>query len=220
MLHQKAEDRSGCVSEGRGSMSRKGLNVQQRIRMTCARHNGTPMDYYSRGKALLECYRDVCWDSVDYADDLANEFPECCGRDMDTALLYLDNFAPDGEKERFEERFCKLFDIGWRIRLVDMAMYHLREWPKDGKFYGDLISLKYLSKFEYTLDDMLDMLGVERSTFYRRQKEAVTVFGVILWGTDNYEKKQWMKMSEAEPEQQLSFKDLDSGLLVPEEGIL
>lgn len=184
--------------------------------MTCARHNGTPMDYYYRGKALLECYRDVCWDTVGYVDDLADEFPEFCGRDMDKALLYLDNFAPDGQRERFEERFCKLFDIGWRIRLVDMAMYHLRKWPKDGKFYGDLISLKYLSKFEYVLDDMLDMLGVERSTFYRKQKEAVTVFGVILWGTDDNEKKLWMKMKEDASERQSSFRDLNSRLTNPE----
>ena len=39
-----------------------------------------------------------------------------------------------------------------------------------------------MDKFKYTESDLLELLSIERSTYYDRKKEAVYVFGISLWG--------------------------------------
>jgi len=50
-------------------------------------------DLYDKAKLLLEIYRDVCWNTVDYVNDLREEFQEYdgdyCSGDMDDALISL-----------------------------------------------------------------------------------------------------------------------------------
>ena len=40
----------------------------------------------------------------------------------------------------------------------------------------------YLGKFQYTEAEMMEELNLERSSYYRRKKEAVIVFGLAIWG--------------------------------------
>ena len=43
------------------------------------------------------------------------------------SLIYLENFAPDEARERFEERIRSLFETKWIIELVDMAMLKMAQ---------------------------------------------------------------------------------------------
>ena len=52
-----------------------------------------------------------------------------------------------------------------------------------GDLYFELLSKFYLSKFKYGETEMLEMLNMERSTYYDRKKEAILVFAWALWGT-------------------------------------
>lgn len=55
-------------------------------------------------------------------------------------MIYLENFAPDEARERFEERIRSLFETKWIIELVDMAMLKIREYPDKGALYCEIIS--------------------------------------------------------------------------------
>ena len=39
-----------------------------------------------------------------------------------------------------------------------------------------------MTAFRYTESDLLDLLNMERSTFYDRKREAILLLGVSLWG--------------------------------------
>lgn len=55
-------------------------------------------------------------------------------------MIYLENFAPDEARERFEERIRSLFETKWIIELVDMAMLKIREYPDKGALYCEIIT--------------------------------------------------------------------------------
>ena len=48
--------------------------------------------------------------------------------------------------------------------------------------YFNIINRKYIIKYESSDYKLLESLGIERTTYYKRKKEAVNLLGTILWG--------------------------------------
>ena len=119
-------------------------------------------------------------------------------RNIYGALIYLENFAPDEARERFEERIRSLFETKWIIELVDMAMLKIREYPDKGALYCEIISKAYLNRFKYRESEMLEVLNMERSTYYDRKKEAILLFGLSLWGTAIPKLKDFLESAREE----------------------
>lgn len=164
-------------------MSRYNTQVLSSIRMLCRMQNIDEKVLYERAKLILSIYREVCWSTIDRANDVCDTLICTYGDSLDGALIYLENFAPDEARERFEERIRSLFETKWIIELVDMAMLKIREYPDKGALYCEIISKAYLNRFKYRESEMLEVLNMERSTYYDRKKEAILLFGLSLWGT-------------------------------------
>lgn len=162
-------------------------NTKSRIQRMCAGSKLDENDLYERAKLLLEVYRDVCWSTVDYVCEVKEELQgygnEYCSDDMDAALIYLENFAPDEGREKFEDKIRGLFETRWMIEIVDSAMIKVKECPVNGDLYFSLLSDYYLNRFMYTEKEMLEEYNIERSTYYRRKREAIKIFGIAVWGS-------------------------------------
>ena len=50
-----------------------------------------------------------------------------CGSDVDGALIYLETFAPDEQKARFEVRIQSLFESRWMMEMMEGAMSRVYE---------------------------------------------------------------------------------------------
>lgn len=107
-------------------MSRYNTQVLSNIRMLCRMQNIDEKVLYERAKLILSIYREVCWSTIDRANDVCDTLICTYGDSLDGALIYLENFAPDEARERFEERIRSLFETKWIIELVDMAILHRR----------------------------------------------------------------------------------------------
>lgn len=162
-------------------------NTNGRIQRMCAASKLDENDLYERAKLLLEVYRDVCWSTVDYVCEVKEELQGYgngyCSDDMDAALIYLENFAPDEGREKFEDKIRGLFETRWMIEIVDSAMIKVKECPVNGDLYFSLLSDYYLNRFVYTEKEMLEEYNIERSTYYRRKREAIKIFGIAVWGS-------------------------------------
>ena len=101
-------------------------------------------------------------------------------------------------RERFEERIRSLFETKWIIELVDMAMLKIREYPDKGALYCEIISKAFLNRFKYRESEMLEVLNMERSTYYDRKKEAILLFGLSLWGTAIPKLKDFLESAREE----------------------
>ena len=96
-------------------MSRYNTQVLSSIRMLCRMQNIDEKVLYERAKLILSIYREVCWSTIDRANDVCDTLICTYGDSLDGALIYLENFAPDEARERFEERIRSLFETKWII---------------------------------------------------------------------------------------------------------
>lgn len=181
---------------------------RQRIATICSSREISETEVYDRAKKLLESYRDVCWETSEYAnlvrEDLTYEYGYASS-DLDTALLYLENFAPDEQKEKFAAKIRALFSVKWMVEIVDSAIIKVREFPLNGELYAHILSMYYLGKFQYTEAEMMEELNLERSSYYRRKKEAVIVFGLAIWGGSIDDLRQIMLGGKP---QQMTFEEM------------
>lgn len=163
--------------------NRNGAN--QRIKKMCVSRNIDEISLYARSKLLLETYRDACWGSVDEAEDICERLNfdySYCSADLNNALICLENFAPEGEKERYTGRINSLFEVKGIIGVIDTAMVKVREFPLMGELYAALLSDCYLNRSMCTENELMENYHMERSTLYRKKKEAIKVFGLAVWG--------------------------------------
>lgn len=66
-------------------------------------------DIFHKTKLLLSIYRDVVWATLSDCN-CVNEEIYYYGDDLTDALVYLEEFAPDIERSKFERRVCNLFE--------------------------------------------------------------------------------------------------------------
>ena len=82
--------------------------------------------------------------------------------------------------------YTKLYDNAMQSRvlidLIEKAVVKIREYPDNGGIYYSIIDLKFLNYFKYSEEDILEELDLERSTYYRKKKEATLLLGYILFG--------------------------------------
>lgn len=163
-------------------MSRNNTQALHSIRMMCRMQQVDEKVLYDRSRLILSIYRDVCWSTMGRAEEVYDDLICTCGTSLDGALIYLETFVPNEARERFEEKIRSLFETKWIIELVDNAMGRIREYPCRGDLYCEILSKCYLSRFKYKEAEMLEIMDMERSTYYDRKKEAVMLFGLSLWG--------------------------------------
>ena len=179
-------------------MGRKNSEAWNSIHALCNTQELDEKQIYEKAKLLLGIYRRVCWSTIGRAEAVNEDVCYYYGNDLDGALIYLETFAPEKEKQRFEARIRTLFETRWMMELVEQAMVRVKEFPDNGDQYYDILFNFYLSRLKYTESDMLDILNMERSRYYDRKKEAIMVFGIALWGTSIPKMREFLKNSQEE----------------------
>ena len=94
---------------------------------------GLPQDdIFHKTKLLLSIYRDVVWATLSDCRCVNAEI-NYYGDDLNDALIYLEEFAPDIERSEFEHRVCNLFENKWMIDLIDKAMRKVYDYYNNGR---------------------------------------------------------------------------------------
>ena len=164
-------------------MGRNNSDAWNTIRSFCLAEHIDEKILYKKSKMILEAYRSLCWQTLNNANDTIVDLCFCASSDIDGALIYLETFAPEREKDLFESRIKNLFDIRWLVNLVDSAMVKTRDFPIYGDEYAEIISKSFLTRWKYKESDLLEIFRLERSRFYDKKKEAIMLFGISLFGT-------------------------------------
>lgn len=109
-------------------MGRKDTLAAKSIRKMYEQLNLNQSDIFSKTKLLLSVYRDVVWITLSESARV-NEELVYYGEELDSALVYLELFAPDTEKQEFESRISALFENKWMVDLIDTAMAKIYDYP-------------------------------------------------------------------------------------------
>lgn len=192
-------------------MGRKDTAAWSIIHSNCKMLNMDEEGLKNRAVLVLKYYRRICWQTFEGIDNVKMEFEEFSSNGLEGALTYLETFAPDREKDIFEVRIRKLFESKWMIDLVDSAMRKVKDFPQGGDEYFEIISMKYLNRFNYTESEILDQLHLERSRYYDKKKEATMVFGLAFWGSALPKYRKFIEAGgDPDRKDQVSFDDIMS----------
>lgn len=186
-------------------MSRKNTKTLNSIRRFCRIQNVDEKILYTRSKLILSAYRDICWSTAGRADQVREDLIRYCSSQLDDALIYLETFAADEARESFEERVETLFETRWMLELVEDAMGRVRNYPGNGELYYEILSKCYLTCFKYRESELLEVLSMERSTFYDKKKEAILVFGLSLWGSSIPKLKSFLVHTDEDESEEYEY---------------
>ena len=106
-------------------MSRKNTGAWKAIHSMCEMQDINEEALYQKAKMLLSIYRRVCWSTVGRAEAVSEDICCYCGSDVDGALIYLETFAPDEQKARFEARIQSLFESRWKNKCTESEMLEM-----------------------------------------------------------------------------------------------
>ncbi len=137
---------------------------------------------YHKAKLLLDIYRDVVWKTIQEVDLVREVCESYCSQNLNTALTYLNDFAPTEQREEFKNKISCIFETAWIIELIDTAMLKIYEYHTNGKLYHEILSKCYVNAVAMNEQELLECLSMERTCFYMRKKEAIKLFGIALWG--------------------------------------
>lgn len=104
-----------------GAMGRKDTKAIKSITKMYEQLELAQDDIFHKTKLLLSIYRDVVWSTLSSCD-CVNEEIYYYGDDLNDALVYLEEFAPDIERSEFESRVCSLFENKWMMKKLNIGI--------------------------------------------------------------------------------------------------
>lgn len=139
--------------------------------------------YYHNAKALLKIYRGILWQLQNNISDAELESLDLGYGHIHQALDLLAAGMDDGQGLiRLQEQCKSMLFTRALISLTDKALVSLKQYPKGGERYFDLLNRLYILEYPYTENELLDAMNISRRTLYREKKTALSMFGAILWG--------------------------------------
>ena len=142
----------------------------------------TAGNQYHATEQLMKMYRTIAWSIRGRATLLINPGQPACTKPLDELLYYLSEFAPIYLRKEFESKINEIFFTKWMLELVDTAVMKVREYPGKGRAYYDILCFTYMDEVKHTEWDILAYISIERSNYYRKRKEALTILSQVLWG--------------------------------------
>ena len=165
------------------ALSREKTETWNRIHSMCRIHDFKEKELEEKAKSVLGIYRTVCWSASERAEILKEEIDEKYSADLRSALIYLEEFAPEETRQKLENNVKALFETKWLVDLVDTAMLQVKDFPGGGDEYFEILNKCFLTKWSYTPEEIQELTNMGRSRFYDKRREAIMIFGIALWGT-------------------------------------
>lgn len=162
-------------------MGHKSSSTWDSIHVICRIRHVDEKALYVKAKKILKIYQSVGWMIGRWNDEIGYSDLRSCDIDFQYALAYLESFPPDVEQNSFLDEIGSIFETDWMLKLIKSVMQKVKEYPRYGDCYYELIQKKYFSKHRYTETEILEVMGLERSCYYDKHREAIMVFGIALW---------------------------------------
>ena len=140
------------------------------------------------GTDLLETFRDVCRYNTCLASDTAGRLLSYgegafSGEDtMRETIVRLEFFAGEMERKRYEEALDRIFQTDYMLRVMEILKMKVYSFSDYGPEFVSILDLCYMNSFDYGEGEILEELCMGRSTFYKKKKRAVTLFGLAFLG--------------------------------------
>lgn len=154
-----------------------------------------------RAIMLLELYRDAVYGIGKRADLLRDDALALGSGDLDRALLFLADFAPEPDQKRFEDKVSSMYSSKELIAIIDAVFLRIRNYHTYGDAYYYILKRRYADKEKVTMEKLAMELHIDRSILYERKKEAEFLFAVCLFGCELSEIHSFIQRTNDQPEE-------------------
>ncbi|MGX8797698.1 hypothetical protein ACR6HW_16800 [Fusibacter sp. JL298sf-3] len=137
---------------------------------------------YHDAHLLLDIYSDVLWGMNNSYTNIVRECKEIYGNSSIMVLDVITEFGSDLKAKLLHEQLEDTEASKVIIEIINAAMFKLVTYPNKGERYYEILKTTYFSEKKYSENEILDILKLSRSTYFRQRKKAISLFGVILWG--------------------------------------
>jgi hypothetical protein len=137
---------------------------------------------YHDAHLLLDIYSDVLWGMNNSYTNIVRECKEIYGNSSIMVLDVITEFGSDLKAKLLHEQLEDTEASKVIIEIINAAMFKLVTYPNKGERYHEILKTTYFSEKKYSENEILDILKLSRSTYFRQRKKAISLFGVILWG--------------------------------------
>ena len=141
----------------------------------------TNKNIYHNAKVLLKIYSKTAWETSEKYSDIIYSYENEYGISDISGLEIIASLADETELNELSERLLSVGENKLIIDAVHSALMRLKEYPHKGELYYQIIYKNYFVKYKYTESEILESLCLSRTTYFRRRKEAIHLFGISLW---------------------------------------
>lgn len=158
------------------------VNASVRIERACAQYRFSTGIVLEKSKKILDQYRD---------GKLISQFGNI---DEKGKLERVKRLINEKYKTTFVDKkghttgsldylIMEVIGTSWADFLIEQSFNLINDMGLYQEDYKTVLDLYYFDKKVRDDDYIMDKLGISRSTYYRRKKEAITIFGLALWLT-------------------------------------
>ncbi len=131
-------------------------------------------------KALLKLYRKILHSVNINLYYLAEEVYVTSRRHLSDLVNSLVEFETQEEKRNFDDRVNSYHKSLSLLELLDKAAVMVRDYPDNGRIYYDILFRYYFDNYIYTHEEIISVLELSRSNYYRYFEQAVECFYMHL----------------------------------------
>ncbi len=152
------------------------------IRQVCRVRRLDEDDTFTITKRLLENYRSALWIHSGASDAARAILTGDGKRQVKEWYMTLKKLTrQDMIAASIDSAIFHICRTAWIMEVVDQVLNSVKEFNPFGELYRDILRLAYFDEKNMTDQEVIDELSLERSTYYRRKKEAILLCGVLLW---------------------------------------
>ena len=139
-------------------------------------------DVYEKSRKILKSRNEIPWipECPDGVDDI--EVYYYSEEELLKSIKWLEGYY-NGlvAEEGLLDQVSVLWESGFMGQIIKLCMEQISDFRKQGKNYYTLIQKHYLEDFQMTEQEFMESLNMSRTTYYQRLKEAITLFGILLF---------------------------------------
>ncbi|SKC77486.1 hypothetical protein [Maledivibacter halophilus] len=145
-------------------------------------HKKIDAETYHNARLLLKTYSTVAWENATNYQDIVCEHSETYGTEDYSGLEIMSQLGEEKKARELKDKLMNVAENMIMLEAIERALIHVKEYPYNGQLYYEIISKNFFVKYKYSEREMLESLDMARTTYYRKRKEAIHLFGVSLWG--------------------------------------
>lgn len=133
-------------------------------------------------KSLLKLYRKILHgvnNGLVYLDD---EVYVNTRRHLADIVEGLVPFETKKQETQFNEQVCVYHKDLELLKILDDAVIIMKDYPENGSTYYKILEMLYFNSFDYDSEDIMSILEISRSTYYRLLKKAYICYYYHLIG--------------------------------------